>query len=268
MTKTRKSTAAVQGRLWDARADDWAYVQQHTSSNSWRAVIDDLAPIAGRSVLDVGCGAGGFAELAARAGATVAGVDAAARLIDHAHRLVPGGDFRVGPMEHLPFADASFDVVTGFNAFQYAADPVAAIREAARVMMPGGRLVVMVWGTAAECEAAGYLAAIGRLLPPPPPGAPGPFALSGAGALEPLLGAAGLAPGPRRVVSCPWEYPDEATMLAGLMASGPAARAVEHASVDAVREVLLDACAPYRRPDGSYRMDNAFHHLICRVAPA
>jgi SAM-dependent methyltransferase len=169
-------------------------------------------------------------------------------------------------MEDLPFADASFDVVTSFNAFQYAADPVAALREAARVAAADGRVVVMVWGTAAECESAGYLAAIGRLLPPPPPGAPGPFALSEPGTLERLVATAGLTPGRRRAVSCPWEYDDEERMLAGLMSSGPAARAIEHSSVDAVRAVLRDTCGPYRRLDGSYRMENTFHHLVCRPA--
>jgi SAM-dependent methyltransferase len=261
-------TAAVQGRLWSVRADDWARIQQHTSSPSWAAVLDDLAPVAGLSVLDVGCGAGGFAEMAARAGATVAGLDAAAPMVNHAQRLVPSGDFRVGEIEDLPFDQATFDVVTGFNAFQYAADPVTALREAARVTRPGGRVVVMIWGTAAECEAAAYLAAIGRLLPPPPPGTPGPFALSAPGALEPLLVEAGLTPGPRRVVPCPWEYPDEETTLAGLMSSGPAVRAIEHTSVDAVRRTLLEACAPYRRADGSYRMDNTFHHVISGTARA
>ena len=43
-------------------------------------------------------------------------------------------------MDALPFADASFDVVTGVNGFQFALDPATALREAARVLMPGGRL--------------------------------------------------------------------------------------------------------------------------------
>jgi SAM-dependent methyltransferase len=264
-TGRQPGTAARQGRLWGARTDAWARVQQHTSSPSWSAVLADLEPVSGRTLLDVGCGAGGFAHLAARAGATVAGIDAAPPMIDHARRLVPEGTFQVGDIENLPYDDGSFDAVTGFNAFQYAADPVAALRGAARVTKPGGHLVVMIWGTAAECEAAAYLAAIGRLLPPPPPGAPGPFALSEPGVLETLLSRAGLAPTPRRVVSAPWQYPDEETMLAGLMSSGPAVAAIESASEQVVREALRTVCAPYRRSDGSYRMENTFHHVICAV---
>jgi SAM-dependent methyltransferase len=186
-------------------------------------------------------------------------------MIEHARRLVPDASFRVGDLEDLPYAEGSFDAVTGFNAFQYAADPATALREAARVTKTGGHVVTMIWGTTGECEAATYVAAIGRLLPAPPPGAPGPFALSEPGALEALLTKAGLNPTPRRVVPAPWEYPDEVTMLDALMSSGPAAAAIETTSERAVRQALRDACAPYRRGDGSYRMENTFHHIICAV---
>ena len=265
MTDPKPGTAAVQGRLWGARTDAWARIQQHTTRPSWTAVLADLAPVSGKTLLDVGCGAGGFAELAAEAGATVAGIDAAPPMIEHARRLVPAGRFQVGELEDLPYVDHGFDAVTGFNAFQYAADPAAALREAARVTRPGGHVVAMIWGAAAECEAATYLAAIGRLLPAPPPGAPGPFALSEPGALEALLTKAGLTPAARRVVSAPWQYPDRETMLDALMSSGPAAAAIENTSEQAVRQSLTEACAPNQRGDGSYRMENTFHHIICAV---
>jgi SAM-dependent methyltransferase len=261
----KPGTAAVQGRLWGARTEAWARIQQHTSRTSWAAVLADLAPVAGRNLLDVGCGAGGFAALAAREGATVTGIDAALAMVEHARRLVPGASFQTGELEDLPYADGSFDAVTGFNSFQYAADPATALREAARVTAPGGQVVTMIWGTAAECEAAAYLTALGRLLAPPPPGAPGPFALSEPGVLEKLLTKAGLVPTPRRVIAAPWVYPDEETMLGGLMSSGPAAAAIENTSEQVVREALRDACAPYRQGDGSYRMENAFHHIVCAV---
>jgi hypothetical protein len=70
--------------------------------------------------------------------------------------------------------------VTGFNAFQYA-DPVGALREARRV---GAVVGIMTWGAPEHCEAVVLLKALGSLMPPPPPGAAGPFALSAPGALE------------------------------------------------------------------------------------
>jgi ubiquinone/menaquinone biosynthesis C-methylase UbiE len=62
-------------------------------------------------------------------------------------------------METLPHADGTFDIVTGFNAFQYAARPVNALREARRVSKPGGHIVIAVWGLPEQCEAAGHLKA-------------------------------------------------------------------------------------------------------------
>jgi SAM-dependent methyltransferase len=263
MTEVKRGSAAVQGRLWGQRADAWARTQQHVSRTSWMAVLADLEPVSGKSLLDVGCGAGGFAELAVQAGAgMVAGIDAATPMIEHARQLVPGGDFQVGDIEELPYLDGSFDAVTGFNAFQYAADPVHALREAVRVTRPGGHVVAMIWGTAAECEAAGYLAVLGRLLPAAPPGAPGPLALSEPGALEALLTNAGLTPTPRRKIQAPWVYPDEETMLDALMSAGPAVRAIENSSQEAVHQAVSDVCAPFRRADGSYRMENSFHHIV------
>ena len=61
----------------------------------------------------------------------------------------------------MPYADASFDVITGFNAFQYAASPQAALAEARRVARAGGAIVVATWGLPEDCDAAGRLKALG-----------------------------------------------------------------------------------------------------------
>ncbi len=69
-------------------------------------------------------------------------------MIALARAAVPGADLRVGTLERLPWADAAFDVVTGFNAFQFAPDIVAAFAEAARVTRPGGGSPSCNWGGA------------------------------------------------------------------------------------------------------------------------
>jgi SAM-dependent methyltransferase len=74
-------------------------------------------------------------------------------------------------MELLAHDDGAFDAVTGFNAFQYAASPVNALREARRVVKADGIIVIAVWGLPESCEAAVHLKALGSLMPPPPPGA-------------------------------------------------------------------------------------------------
>ena len=123
-----------------------------------------------------------------------------------------------GEIERLPHADGSFDVVTGFNSFQYAARPAAALAEAARVVRRGGRVLALVWGPADMCQGAAYLAAIGSLMPPPPPGAPGPFALSSEDALTDLLRGAGLADVTVADAPARWSYADQDSALRGMLA--------------------------------------------------
>jgi cyclopropane fatty-acyl-phospholipid synthase-like methyltransferase len=92
------------------------------SHPAWAAVADVTGIGRGTRVLDVGCGTGGFCALAAERGAVVHGIDAMPERVAEARGRVPGGDFRVELMEQLPWPAGSFDVVTGFNAFQYALD--------------------------------------------------------------------------------------------------------------------------------------------------
>jgi SAM-dependent methyltransferase len=189
-------------------------------------------------------------------------LDAAAPLIEIARERLPDADLTVGEMETLPYEDDSFDVVTGFNAFQFAADPARALREAGRVARRGAPVLVATWGRPEQCEAAGYVKAVGGLLPPPPPGAPGPFALSEEGAIEEFAARGGLTAGERHEVLCVWAFPDDDVLLRALKATGFAVKATETAGEQKVTEAVLDAIAPYRTSDGGCRLENVFTYLI------
>jgi SAM-dependent methyltransferase len=265
MSEQRLTTSVVNGRLWGASADDWAAIQEPCCRPVYTAVLDKLAVGAGTTYLDAGCGTGLAAQMAAERGASISGLDAAEPLLAIARRRVPQGDFRVGELEELPFADATFDLVTGFNAFQYAADTKAALAEAKRVAKPGATVVIMTWGPPAGMEAASLVAALRPLLPPPPPGAPGPFALSDQGALRAFAEAAGLEPVEVMDVDSPWVYADLATALRGLGSSGVAARAAGQVGREAVDAAHAAALAPFVQPDGSYRVGAMFRCLIARV---
>jgi SAM-dependent methyltransferase len=262
MVPSAAGSASVQGELWGARARDWAEVQEPLARPLYDAVLDRLRIEPATRLCDVGCGSGVFCELAARRRAQVAGIDAADSLIAIARSRLPEGDFRVGEMEHLPYDDESFEVVTGLNSFQYAADQVHSLREAVRVAKPAARVIVATWGRAEDCEAAGYLAALASLLPPPPPGAPGPFALSDPGALEALAAEAGLDPQEAAEVECPFDYPELETALRGLLSAGPAVKAIATAGEERVREVVTEAIAPYRSAGGGYRLENTFRYVL------
>ncbi len=258
-------TAQVQGNLWGVRARDYAEIVEPFARPLYEAVFEAAGVEAGTRLLDVGCGPGLAAQLASRRGAHVAGLDAAEASLEVARERTPSGDFRAGEMEDLPWADNTFDVVTGFNAFQYAADVVNALREARRVARPGGRVVMAVWGRQEDCETAAMVTALSKFLPPPPPGAPGPFALSAPGRLEALMEQASLSPLTGGEVDCPFEYPDLEAAVRGNMSSGPAAVAVRQAGAEAVRQAIAESLAPFRTSEGGYRQRNRFRYVIAAV---
>ena len=258
-------TGAANGILWGARAHDWATIQEAQFRRAYEEVLDRLALPRGASLCDAGCGAGMAAAMAAQRGLRVCGIDAAEALLAIARERVPEADLRLGDLEEWPFADHGVDAVTGFNAFQYAADPVAALAEARRVVRPGGQLVVMTWGSPEGMEAAALVAALKPLLPTPPPGAPGPFALSDPAALRALVSAAGWQPVELRDTDTAWHYADLATALRGLASSGVAARAIAHSGAEAVDAAHERALAPYRRDDGSYRIGARFRWILAQA---
>jgi SAM-dependent methyltransferase len=261
-TQTTQGSSAIQGPLWSARADDWARIQEPLMKPAFEAGLDAIAITPDLRLLDVGCGSGLALRLAADRGASVTGLDASSGLLEHARRRVPGAPLVQGELEQLPFADGSFDVVTGFNSFQYAAQPAVALAEAARVLAPGGRVLYLNWAPPEQCEAAGYLAAIGALLPPPPPGAPGPFALSDHDAIVRVFEEAGLTVRSTGDVTVVWSYPDHATALAGLMAAGPIVHAIDHSGEEAVVDATGAFLEPFGTDDGGYRMTNVFRYAI------
>jgi SAM-dependent methyltransferase len=230
----------------------------------YETVLEAVGATEGTLLLDVGCGAGGAAQLARERGAAVSGFDATGPLLEIARERVPDGDFREGDMEQLPFEDDSFDVVVGFNSFQFAGDPANALREAARVARDGAPIAVATWGKPEQCEAAIVLKASAELAPPPPPGrTPGPFALSEPGALEGFVEQAGLQAGEPVDVECVWNYPDLETALRGLTSAGPGTAAIRHSGEQAVRDGLTEALEPFKQ-NGGYRLRNVFRYLVAR----
>ena len=257
-------TGAVNGRLWGARAADWSALQEARVAPAYHAAFERAGVAAGTELLDVGCGAGLAAMLAAARGSNVTGIDAAEAMLEIARSRVPAAEFYVGDIQQLPFADSRFDLVTGFNAFQYAADPACALGEARRVTRPGGHVIVMTWGRPEGMEAARLVAALRPLLPPAPPDSPGPFALSDETTLRAFALQGGLHVEAVFDTDAPWEYPDLVTALRALKSSGAAARAIEHSGEAAVDEAHANVLAAFRRHDGSYRINATFRCLLAR----
>ncbi|NNC47800.1 MAG: bifunctional 2-polyprenyl-6-hydroxyphenol methylase/3-demethylubiquinol 3-O-methyltransferase UbiG [Sphingomonas sp.] len=100
-------------------------------------------PLAGRSALDVGCGAGLLAEPLARLGAEVSGVDAAAEVIAVAKAHAKAGgldiDYHAGGVENI---EGSYDLVTAMEVVEHVADPAAFVADLAARVAPGGLLIM------------------------------------------------------------------------------------------------------------------------------
>lgn len=142
--------------------DDGDY--EHTAETlvpAAEAVIDVAAIESGMQLLDIGCGTGNAAILAARAGANVIGLDPGKRLLEVARARADREGltitWRQGDALALPFDDASFDRVVSVFALIFAPDPQRAANELVRVMRPGARAVVTSWCDEGPIAEAGNL---------------------------------------------------------------------------------------------------------------
>jgi SAM-dependent methyltransferase len=95
-----------------------------------------------KRALDVGCGEGRFCRMLKTAGIATTGIDPTPQLLETARRRDPSGDYRFGRAERLNFEDASFDLVVTYLTLIDIPDFKAAVREMARVLKPGGSLLV------------------------------------------------------------------------------------------------------------------------------
>ena len=229
-------------------ADHWA---GHPAP-AQREIADALHVTDGTRLLDAGCGSGHFCAVALARGAHVSGIDAAPAMIAIARRVAPGADFCVGPMEQLPWPDDTFDVVTSFNSLQFADDPDLALREWVRVAKPGAAIAVCVWGPREECE----LDAVWSTVSTEPP------APRFCERLVETVAAAGLDLRTEGSVSVPYEFADRERFE---LAHGFLARGVDGMPEAEALAAMVSAAEPFRRRDGSYRLENTFRYAISAV---
>jgi SAM-dependent methyltransferase len=251
------------GPLWGARPADWAFSEDQQLP-TYEAALARVDVEPGAHVLDVGCGAGAFLALVDGRGAEPHGLDASESLIALARERLPGADVLVGEMEALPWPDGTFDLVTGFNSFFFANDMVAALREAGRVAKPGAPVVIQVWGAHERCDLEAMKQIARPFLPPRPPDAPADPDLSAPGALRALAELAGLRPESELDTSWAFEYPDQATLGRALVAVAGLAELAGEREAE-LRDAIVEGLEPYRRADGSYRLENEYHYLIARA---
>jgi ubiquinone/menaquinone biosynthesis C-methylase UbiE len=263
----RELGAQVHG-LWASVAPMWGrhadYVDARGAALTER-MLGATLPQPGERVLELACGAGGVGLAAATPvgpeGEVVLSDVAAEMTAVAAERAAALGvrnvSTRVLDVDRIDEPDGAYDVVLCREGLMFAFDPAGAARELYRVLRPGGRVALTVWGPR---ERNPWLSlvfdAVSAQLgaPVPPPGVPGPFSLDDAARLGALLREAGLDGVAVAEVAVPLRAPsfDEWWTRTSAMA-GPLAKrvaALPDGARDALRSRLEAAVAPYRAGAG------------------
>jgi SAM-dependent methyltransferase len=254
--------------MWAAVAGSWAEHVEYADARGAAAaerMLDISMPQPGERVLELACGPGGLglaaAERVAPGGEVVLSdvvpemtAIASARAEALGLTNVSGCEL---DLEDIDQPDESYDVVVCREGLMFATDPARAAREIRRVLRPGGRVAIAVWGPRAGNPWLGVVfdgvsAQLGR--PVPPPGIPGPFSLEDSDELVGLLSDAGLTdvevselPVPLRAASFD-EWWARTSALAGPLAKLLAALPDEAAQ--ALRGRLQEATRPYETANG------------------
>ncbi len=196
---------AEMARAWDGDegedwARDWEYYDR--SARDYQAALNEAAAIEStHRVLDIGCGNGESTRIAARAAdrGSALGIDLSTKMLARARALaaaegISNANFERGDAQVHPFESNAFDVAISRFGAMFFADRAAAMSNVARAIKPGGRIVMLGWQELGKNEWLQEIRAalsVGRDLPAPPAGAPGPFGSADADGMRDVLGSAG-----------------------------------------------------------------------------
>jgi uncharacterized peroxidase-related enzyme len=238
---------------WGRLAADFSTLAELSNCREYVALHHRLGVSAGDTLLDIACGSGLAVELAGLRGARCAGIDAAARLIAVARDRNPDADLRVGDMHSLPWEDRSFDVVTSFRGIWGTTPGV--MSEVRRVLVPGGRVGLTVWGHIKASPGAWALTPLSLAAAPKVENQAAMVALGRPGAGERLLQEAGFTDVERIDIPFVFEFADPELYARAMASTGPAFEAIQavgeeafmQAAVDLARDKVRDGL-PLRAP--------------------
>ncbi len=259
-----RSESARYGKITERQKETWASGDFHQIARQnvcmAEALCEAVDPRAGERVLDVACGSGTAALVAARRYCDVAGIDYVPELIDRARKRAAAdlldAEFRVEDAQHLSFPDSSFDTVLSVYGVQFAPDQEKAANEMLRVCRSDGRIGLAT--PIREGWSGDFFATIARYVPPPP-GTQPPLRWGTEDGLSELLGdGTSTITNEKRTALQYYRSVDHAAEVF-LTYFGPAIKASKTGSKDDVREDLKDVFSRYNRAtDGTAVIENSY----------
>lgn len=256
----------VQRYGWDLAAADYEPLWQKQLAVAHEGLLAAAALRPGERVLDIACGTGLVAFPAADAvggQGRVVGVDVSGRMVELAQRRardrkVGNASFARMDADRLDLGDAAFDVALCALGLMYVVDPLAALSELRRVVRPGGRIALAVWGERSHCGWAPLFPIVDAEVASEV--CPLFFGLGMPGALARVCAQAGLADIVERRIATTLDYRDADEACAAAFVGGPVALAWSRFD-DRVRERVrirfLAAIRPWRDGRG-YRVPGEF----------
>jgi len=226
------------------------------TTQSIEPLLDDAGVGPGHRCLDIATGAGYVAAAAARRGAQALGIDFSATQVRLARERYPGIRFEQANAQALPFQDASFDAVVNAFGLCHLPDPDLGLREALRVLKPGGRFAFSVWDVPERVVGIGAVYAAIRAhgsMDVGLPAGPNFFLFSSAEQSLQALRDAGFESPTFRQVPQVWRVADPDALFAVLATSTVRAAATLRAQApqpgEAIRAAVRQAVSAYRRGD-------------------
>lgn len=263
----------VQRYGWDLAAPGYEGLWGAQLAGVQAALLAGAALRPGERVLDLACGTGLVTLAAARAVAPsghALGTDLSGEMVALAAQQaqqqgVSNADFVRMDAEQLAVADGSVDAVLCSLGLMYVPQPERVLREARRVLRPGGRLVVSVWGERARCGWAGLFGIVDAEVSSEV--CPLFFRLGQAGALARLCADAGLTPADEHRLRSTLTYEDGEHACDAALVGGPVALAwsrFDEATRERVRGRYLTSITPWRLGAG-YAVPAEFMVLAARA---
>jgi SAM-dependent methyltransferase len=240
---------------------EWAYLAEPYALPANELLFDRLGVTAGVRLLDIACGSGFAASVAARRGALVSAIDASEQLITIASARTPGASFQAGDMFALPFPDASFDVATSFNGIWKGC--AGALEQARGVLVPGGHFGVTFWGAFDRLGLMPYFLKVIELSPASH-GAASVEQGDTQNVIEDMLEATGFEDLERGTIDVVNEWPDVATAVRALAAAGPSVPAIEAVGYEKFCESLAELIDPLYHDGLGVRITSEFGWVTAR----